>query len=143
MRRGVRAALILGLAALLPASTLRAQEDTDSGRGESVDGYAEWQGDIPHRANGALVSDRGGKTTSYAIDHLQPRGVMFIGPGEPVYEVLPGWSQPIEDARHVEDLPPAARDYIRFIEQQLGVPANLIGVGPDRDATIELANPFD
>jgi GTP-binding protein len=50
------------------------------------DGYAEWQGDIPHRANGALVSDRAGKTTSYAIDHLQPRGVMFIGPGEPVYE---------------------------------------------------------
>jgi GTP-binding protein len=50
------------------------------------DGYAEWQGDIPHRANGALVSDRAGKTTSYAIDHLQPRGVMFIGPGEAVYE---------------------------------------------------------
>src|SRR4029453_149654 len=50
------------------------------------DGYAEWQGDIPHRANGALVSDRGGRTTAYAIDHLQPRGVMFIGPGDPVYE---------------------------------------------------------
>jgi GTP-binding protein len=50
------------------------------------DGYAEWQGDIPHRANGALVSDRGGRTTSYAIDHLQPRGVLFVGPGESVYE---------------------------------------------------------
>ena len=50
------------------------------------DGYAEWQGDIPHRANGAMVADRGGKTTSYAIDHLQPRGVLFLGPGEPVYE---------------------------------------------------------
>src|SRR6266446_5016020 len=50
------------------------------------DGYAEWQGDIPHRANGALVADRGGKTTSYAIDHLQPRGVLFVGPGEGVYE---------------------------------------------------------
>ena len=43
------------------------------------DGYAEWQGDIPHRANGALVSDRGGRTTSYAIDHLQPRGVLLWG----------------------------------------------------------------
>ena len=50
------------------------------------DGWAEWQGDIPHRANGALVADRTGKTTSYAIDHLQPRGVLFLGPGEPVYE---------------------------------------------------------
>jgi GTP-binding protein len=50
------------------------------------DGYDEWQGDIPHRANGALVADRPGKTTPYAIDHLQPRGVLFLGPGEPVYE---------------------------------------------------------
>jgi GTP-binding protein len=50
------------------------------------DGYADWQGDIPHRANGAMVADRSGRTTSYAIDHLQPRGVLFVGPGEPVYE---------------------------------------------------------
>ncbi len=50
------------------------------------DGYAPWQGDIPHRANGAMVADRTGRTTSYAIDHLQPRGVLFLGPGEPVYE---------------------------------------------------------
>jgi GTP-binding protein len=50
------------------------------------DGWAEWQGEIPHRANGAMVADRPGKTTSYAIDHLQPRGVLFLGPGEPVYE---------------------------------------------------------
>ena len=33
-----------------------------------------------------MVADRQGKTTSYAIDHLQPRGVLFLGPGEPVYE---------------------------------------------------------
>jgi GTP-binding protein len=50
------------------------------------DGHDEWQGDIPHRASGALVADRGGKTTGYAIDHLQPRGILFMGPGEPVYE---------------------------------------------------------
>ena len=50
------------------------------------DGWADWQGDIPHRANGAMVADRAGKTTSYAIDHLQPRGVLFLGPGESVYE---------------------------------------------------------
>jgi GTP-binding protein len=50
------------------------------------DGYDEWQGDIAHRQNGALVADRTGRTTAYAIDHLQARGVMFIGPGEQVYE---------------------------------------------------------
>jgi GTP-binding protein len=50
------------------------------------DGYDVWQGDITHRQNGALVADRTGRTTSYAIDHLQARGVMFVGPGVDVYE---------------------------------------------------------
>jgi GTP-binding protein len=50
------------------------------------DGWAEWQGDIAHRQNGALVADRAGRTTGYAIDNLQARGVMFVGPGEQVYE---------------------------------------------------------
>jgi GTP-binding protein len=50
------------------------------------DGWDAWQGDIAHRQNGALVADRAGKTTGYAIDNLQARGTMFVGPGEPVYE---------------------------------------------------------
>jgi GTP-binding protein len=50
------------------------------------DGWDEWQGDIAHRQNGALVADRLGRTTAYAIDHLQARGEMFVGPGEQVYE---------------------------------------------------------
>jgi len=50
------------------------------------DGYEPWQGDIPHRITGALVSDRAGKTTGYAIEHVQDRGEMFVEPGERVYE---------------------------------------------------------
>ena len=50
------------------------------------DGWDPWQGDIAHRANGALISDRAGRATAYAIENLQPRGVLFIGPGEEVYE---------------------------------------------------------
>jgi GTP-binding protein len=50
------------------------------------DGWDVWQGDIAHRDNGALVSDRAGRTTAYAIENLQPRGVLFTGPGEEVYE---------------------------------------------------------
>ena len=50
------------------------------------DGWDVWQGDIAHRQNGALVADRAGKTTGYAIDNLQARGTMFVAPGEPVYE---------------------------------------------------------
>jgi GTP-binding protein len=50
------------------------------------DGWDEWQGDIAHRQSGALVADRAGRATGYAIDNLQARGVMFLGPGEQVYE---------------------------------------------------------
>src|SRR5881396_962645 len=50
------------------------------------DGWDEWQGDIAQRQNGALVADRTGRTTGYAIDNLQARGTMFVAPGEPVYE---------------------------------------------------------
>jgi GTP-binding protein len=50
------------------------------------DGWDVWQGDIAHRQNGALVADRTGRTTGYAIDNLQARGVMFVAPGESVYE---------------------------------------------------------
>ncbi|TMQ69173.1 MAG: translational GTPase TypA, partial [Candidatus Eisenbacteria bacterium] len=50
------------------------------------DGYEAWQGDIPHRMTGALVADRAGKVTGYAIEHVQDRGEMFVEPGERVYE---------------------------------------------------------
>jgi GTP-binding protein len=50
------------------------------------DGYDPWQGEIPHRATGALVADRAGRATAYAIGHLQPRGELFVSPGDEVYE---------------------------------------------------------
>jgi GTP-binding protein len=50
------------------------------------DGWDEWQGEIAHRQNGALVADRTGRATAYAIDNLQARGTMFVAPGEQVYE---------------------------------------------------------
>jgi GTP-binding protein len=50
------------------------------------DGYAEWMGEIPHRLTGALVADRPGITTSYALYNLQERGELFAGPGVHVYE---------------------------------------------------------
>jgi GTP-binding protein len=50
------------------------------------DGFVPWQGDIPSRATGALVSDRPGRSTANAIEHVQERGTMFIGAGDQVYE---------------------------------------------------------
>jgi GTP-binding protein len=49
-------------------------------------GYAPWTGDIPHRTTGALVADRTGPVTAYAIEHLQSRGDIFVEPGLSVYE---------------------------------------------------------
>jgi GTP-binding protein len=69
---------------------LRSQLLTDT-RGTIVmnslfDGYTEWQGEIPHRLTGALVSDRPGVSTAYALWGLQERGELFVGPGVEVYE---------------------------------------------------------
>jgi len=50
------------------------------------DGYTEWMGEIPRRPTGALVADRQGATTSYALYNLQERGELFVGPGVAVYE---------------------------------------------------------
>jgi GTP-binding protein len=49
-------------------------------------GYAPWCGTIKTRQNGAMISDREGVATGYAIFHLQERGRFFIDAGEPVYE---------------------------------------------------------
>jgi GTP-binding protein len=49
-------------------------------------GWIPWVGDLPSRKGGALLSDRDGVTTGYAIDNLQQRGEMFVGPGIKVYE---------------------------------------------------------
>ncbi|MBL7662636.1 translational GTPase TypA [bacterium] len=49
-------------------------------------GYEEFRGDFPSRVTGSLVSDRNGDTIPYALFHLEPRGVLFVPPGVPVYE---------------------------------------------------------
>lgn len=48
--------------------------------------FKPWAGDIPHRTTGALVADRRGKATGYALLNLQDRGTFFVGPGDAVYE---------------------------------------------------------
>jgi GTP-binding protein len=50
------------------------------------DGYIPYQGEIPQRLTGALISDRAGTITAYALDSLQDRGVLFVQPGVEAYE---------------------------------------------------------
>ncbi|HSR36277.1 MAG TPA: translational GTPase TypA, partial [Desulfurivibrionaceae bacterium] len=47
--------------------------------------YAPFKGDIPGRKNGVLIAMEHGETTAYSLDALQPRGVLFLGPGVEVY----------------------------------------------------------
>ncbi|MFP4115479.1 MAG: translational GTPase TypA [Spirochaetales bacterium] len=51
-----------------------------------LEGYEPWRGDFPSRKTGSLVSDRGGSSVPYALFNLEPRGQLFVGPGETVYE---------------------------------------------------------
>jgi GTP-binding protein len=50
------------------------------------DGYEPWAGEIKTRMTGSLVADRTGVVTSYALFNLQERGVLFVAPGDDVYE---------------------------------------------------------
>jgi adenylosuccinate synthase len=56
-----------------------------------------------------------------------------------VYEELPGWRTDLSGATELSDLPPAARDYVAFLAQQIGVPIKLVGVGPGREQFVRFA----
>ena len=49
-------------------------------------GWTPWAGDLPHRSGGAMIADREGMVTAYALDNLQLRGELFVEPGDKVYE---------------------------------------------------------
>ena len=55
---------------------------------------------------------------------------------EPVWETLPGWAQPLDEAASLDDLPASARDYVAFVASALGVPIELVGVGASRDRVL-------
>jgi len=57
----------------------------------------------------------------------------------PIYEELPGWRADLTTATTSEDLPRAARDYVAFLAEQIGVPVRLVGVGPGREQFVAFA----
>lgn len=61
---------------------------------------------------------------------------------EPVYLEFPGWSESTAGVTEWEKLPPAARAYLRALEELSGCPLAIVSTGPDRDATIILRDPF-
>jgi len=71
-------------------------------------------------------------------DHL-PYHQSVLHRVTPVYEELPGWQTDLSGATRLDDLPPAARDYVAFLSEQAGVPVKLVGVGPGRDQFVHFA----
>jgi adenylosuccinate synthase len=62
---------------------------------------------------------------------------------EPVYEQMEGWNAPLDHVRQFSELPAAAQNYVRRIEEVIGSEVILVSVGPGREQTIVLKNPFD
>jgi adenylosuccinate synthase len=69
------------------------------------------------------------------VEQFPPDAYDLAG-AQPVYTMLPGWSDDITRARRRADLPANARRYVEFITETIGVPADMVGVGPDREQTI-------
>lgn len=82
--------------------------------------------------------------TAYRMDGKEinyfPSHVDDLRQVEPVYESLPGWQKDITGARSIDDLPPNAIAYVRRISELVGIPVEVISIGPDRAQTIFCEN---
>ena len=101
------------------------------------DGYTEWLGEIPHRMTGALVADRPGASTAYALFGLQERGVLFVGPGVELYEgMIVG-----ENAREVDLDVNAVREK-KLTNMRASTADDAIRLVPHKVLTLEQAIEF-
>jgi adenylosuccinate synthase len=75
------------------------------------------------------------------INHV-PASLKKLARCRPVFEDWPGWTEDIQTARTWDDLPGAARNYLDRLAEIAGAPISIVSVGPDREATVELADPF-
>ena len=71
-----------------------------------------------------------------------PVGAEDLSQCEPIYEEIPGWSQSTAGIKDFNQLPKAAQNYLKRIEEVCETPVDMISTGPDRDDTIVLRHPF-
>ena len=71
-----------------------------------------------------------------------PASLKTLAACKPVYETLPGWSEDISSIKKFEDLPQNTINYLKRVEELIETPINIVSVGPGRDETIMLKNPF-
>jgi adenylosuccinate synthase len=86
-----------------------------------------------------------------ATSYVHEASAMEIFPNEcftlencdPSYETFPGWSQDISSARAFSELPTETQRYLRAIEELAEIPLSIVSVGPGREQTIMMQNPFE
>ena len=71
-----------------------------------------------------------------------PASLELLAKMKPVYKTMEGWDDDISGVRKFSDLPKAAQEYIRLIEDQTGVPVSMIGVGPGREECVYISDPY-
>ena len=76
------------------------------------------------------------------VIHHVPSNLEMLQSSEPVYEEVNGWDTEIKGARNFSDLPYHAQRYIRRIEELINTKITMISVGPERNETIEVKDPF-
>ena len=101
------------------------------------DGYEPWAGELRTRPTGALVADRRGLVTAYALFNLQERGTMFVGPGTEVYEgMIVGENARADDM----DVNPAREKKLTNVRSSTG--EELVRLIPHRQLSLEQALEF-
>ena len=73
---------------------------------------------------------------------ILPVGAETLAECEPIYEEMPGWTDSTVGIKHYEQLPQAARNYLKRVEELCEVPVDIISTGPDREETIVMRHPF-
>jgi GTP-binding protein len=96
--------------------------------------YQPTRGSIPARLNGVMVSTETGRTTAYALENLQERGVLFVGAGEPVYE-----GQIVGEHCRDNDLPVNVCREKKLTNVRASTAEKSILLKPPRQLTLELA----
>ena len=85
--------------------------------------------------------------TQYNLDgefrQHPPAGADRLSRCVPVYEDMPGWSEPTQGVTDFDQLPDNAKRYLERMSDLIGVPVDIISTGPERDQTIIRRHPFD
>ncbi len=77
-----------------------------------------------------------------AVIDTFPTDLEVLAECEPIYETLPGWTEDITSVKEFRDLPLNAKRYVQRVEELTRVPVDIVSVGPGREETIVITNPF-